>query len=75
MVDIPLNEEAPSGSKLRGDNLLLREVYRSLVEITGQTNPIYLSNEVFRHAMNTIAEAKSGDPRNLKNYGIGLQKN
>ncbi|PSV47322.1 hypothetical protein [Photobacterium indicum] len=65
--------ETPSASKLRAANLLLRQLYYSLKMTTGQSNPIYLSSEVFNHAMGMIAEAKAKDITNLKNSAIGLQ--
>ncbi|CAG20217.1 conserved hypothetical protein [Photobacterium profundum SS9] len=65
--------ETPSGSTLRASNYLLRQLYYSLKFKTGQTNPIYLSSEVFDHAMGMIAEAKAKDTTNLKNSAIGLQ--
>ncbi|PMH43817.1 hypothetical protein BCU68_13290 [Vibrio sp. 10N.286.49.B3] len=73
MSIIPLNGEVPSASKTYDTIQLLRHIYRSLIEVTGQTNPIYLNHEVFNHAIRLIFEAKPNDLRNVANNAIRLQ--
>ncbi|CEO40760.1 hypothetical protein [Photobacterium kishitanii] len=73
MSIIPLNEAMPSASKTYDTIQLLRHLYRSLIEITGQTNPVYLNHEVFNHAIGLIAEAKPDDLTNVANNATRLQ--
>lgn len=73
MSIIPLNDAMPSASKTYDTIQLLRHLYRSLIEITGQTNPIYLNNEVFNHAIGLIADAKPDDLTNVSNNATRLQ--
>jgi len=60
-----------SASSMTVDNLLLRQLYFSLVEKTGQSNPIYINNEVAVHTMLIIVSAKNSS--NISNYGYILQ--
>ncbi|HCG8756103.1 hypothetical protein NOK65_24315 [Vibrio parahaemolyticus] len=73
MSIIPLNDAMPSASKTYDTIQLLRHIYRSLIAITGQTNPIYLNHEVFNHAIGLISEAKPDDLTNVANNAIRLQ--
>ncbi|WP_135384358.1 hypothetical protein [Vibrio tasmaniensis] len=73
MSIIPLNDAMPSASKTYDTIQLLRHIYRSLIEVTGQTNPIYLNHEVFNHAIGLISEAKPDDFTNVANNAIRLQ--
>lgn len=73
MSIIPLNKAMPSASKTYDTIQLLRHLYRSLIEITGQSNPIYLNHEVFNHAIGLIAEAKPDDLTNVANNATRLQ--
>ncbi|WP_305812320.1 hypothetical protein [Photobacterium leiognathi] len=73
MSIIPLNGAMPSASKTYDTIQLLRHLYRSLIEVTGQTHPIYLNHEVFNHAIGLISEAKPDDLTNVANNAIRLQ--
>ncbi|PTP13679.1 hypothetical protein CWO27_14560 [Vibrio sp. 10N.286.51.C3] len=73
MSIIPLNDAMPSASKTYDTIQLLRHIYRSLISVTGQTNPIYLNNEVFNHAIELISEAKPNDLTNVANNATRLQ--
>ncbi|MEZ9464968.1 hypothetical protein AB4178_25140 [Vibrio splendidus] len=73
MSIISLNDAIPSTSKSYDIIQLLRHLYRSLIEITGQTNPVYLNHEVFNHAIGLISIAKPNDLSNVVNNALRLQ--
>ncbi|OAJ94457.1 hypothetical protein [Vibrio bivalvicida] len=72
MADISLTSEV-SASRLRANNIIARQLYYSLDEVTGQSNPIFISHDVFSHAFESIRSAKSNDINNILNSAIQLQ--
>lgn len=57
--------------------MILKRWYHSLVEITGQTHPVYLTTDVICRAMDVLSASSSpGDPNtsNYKGRCVSLQK-
>ncbi|EOC1353330.1 hypothetical protein ACI096_004394 [Cronobacter dublinensis] len=48
--------------------IILKRWYCALIELTGQTHPIYLTTDVLRSAMDTLSAASRPSDSNIANY-------